>query len=173
MSESTTTPANVYLIQVESGPVKIGISIDVSQRLAGLQSSNHELLTLFYRFDCESVEQARTIEQLLHARYSNQHIRGEWYRVDPTNIVTDLEFFIGLCEVIRGIRVEIINSPVARTSTMIVPTPRVDLREVAKQVYENGDIELRAIEMMAKYNISMGSTSKVREMLQSANGHGE
>lgn len=56
-----------------------------------------------------------------------------------------------------------IHKPSVKSSE--APKPRVKLHEVAKQVYENGDKDLSVGEMMAKYNISQGSTSKVRELL--------
>ena len=47
---------------------------------------------------------------------------------------------------------------------------RVKLHEVARQVHENGDAELPVREMMEKYNISLGSTTKIREMLKGQSG---
>lgn len=47
--------------------------------------------------------------------------------------------------------------------------PRVKLHEVAREIRENGDESLTSAEMMERYNISLGSTTKVRQMLQ--NGH--
>lgn len=49
------------------------------------------------------------------------------------------------------------------------PKPRVKLHEVAREIHEAGDGKLSTAEMMAKYQISLGSTTKVREIL-SANG---
>jgi hypothetical protein len=51
------------------------------------------------------------------------------------------------------------------------PRRRVKLHEVAREVHENGDENLSSGEMMEKYGISLGSTSKVREMVKSMNGH--
>lgn len=61
--------------------------------------------------------------------------------------------------------------------------PRVKLHEVARTIHENGDANISVNEMMMKYNISMGSTSKVREILrqqgkgytngQDTKGHGD
>lgn len=52
--------------------------------------------------------------------------------------------------------------------------PRVKLHEVAREIHENGDANLSVAEMMAKYSISMGSTSKVRDILKSnGNGHSD
>lgn len=55
-----------------------------------------------------------------------------------------------------------------------VPKPRVKLHEVAREIYENGDKELSTSEMMEKYGIGLGSTSKIRDILKSngfSNGH--
>jgi hypothetical protein len=49
--------------------------------------------------------------------------------------------------------------------------PRVKIHEVARLVHENGDADLSASDMMAKYNISLGSTSKIREMLKGQSGN--
>lgn len=51
------------------------------------------------------------------------------------------------------------------------PKPRVKLHEVARAVYEAGDQNLSTNEMMEKYQISLGGTSKVRELL-TKNGFG-
>lgn len=51
-------------------------------------------------------------------------------------------------------------------------TPRVKLHEVAAIVHERGDGNLSTEEMMSKYGISAGGTSKVRAMLESMNGNG-
>jgi len=51
------------------------------------------------------------------------------------------------------------------------PKPRVKLHEVARQIHEAGDSKLSAAEMMQKYGIGLGSTSKVREIL-TTNGFG-
>lgn len=48
---------------------------------------------------------------------------------------------------------------------------RVKIHEVARQVHENGDDNLSASDMMAKYNISLGSTTKIREMLKDQSGN--
>lgn len=50
--------------------------------------------------------------------------------------------------------------------------PRVKLHEVAKQIHEAGDEGLSVDEMMRKYGISQGSTSKVRDILKQQHGKG-
>lgn len=49
--------------------------------------------------------------------------------------------------------------------------PRVKIHEVAQRVYENGDANLSANEMMAKYDISLGSTAKIRAILKNQSGN--
>lgn len=51
--------------------------------------------------------------------------------------------------------------------------PRVKIHEIAEIIYENGDGKMSANEMMDKYGISLGSTTKIREMLKNraANGY--
>lgn len=46
--------------------------------------------------------------------------------------------------------------------------PRVKIHEIAQQVHENGDANLSANEMMMKYNISLGSTAKIRAILKNS-----
>lgn len=50
--------------------------------------------------------------------------------------------------------------------------PRVKIHEVAKLVYENGDANLSVNELMEKYDISQGSTTKIRELLKGQNSNG-
>jgi hypothetical protein len=47
---------------------------------------------------------------------------------------------------------------------------RKKISEIAQQVHENGDANLSANEMMAKYSISLGSTAKIRAMLKNRPG---
>jgi predicted GIY-YIG superfamily endonuclease len=159
----------VYIIQTESGPVKIGIAIDAMHRLATHQISNHELLTLLYSFECATYEGAERIESALKTRYAAQHIRGEWFAIDPENIIRDIEFFCALCEVVNGVAVEYIQ---VSKPAKAPKKPRVKLHEVARQIHEAGDTDLSVDEMMRKYGISQGSTSKIRDILRQQHGKG-
>ena len=88
----------LYVIQVASGPVKIGIAQDVDARLPTLQTANFEELHIVYSFQCLSMEHASALEMVLHRRYCEQRLRGEWFNVQPANVVTDIEFaaqFVG------------------------------------------------------------------------------
>lgn len=56
-------------------------------------------------------------------------------------------------------------------SSRTSPKPRVKIHEIAAQVRENGDEHLSVSELMQKYDISQGSTTKIRDILRSKNGH--
>lgn len=60
---------------------------------------------------------------------------------------------------------------VHETSRNVVK-PRVKIHEIAEIIYENGDGKMSANEMMDKYGISLGSTTKIREMLKDRNANG-
>ena len=73
----------VYFIQAESGPIKIGFSLDVRRRHRALQQAHFEKLTVLgYIIGTEELEKSLKVSMR-----SNQ-IRGEWFR--PTSEVLSL-----------------------------------------------------------------------------------
>lgn len=62
-----------YFIQASAGPIKIGRTTNVSERLATLSSASHEPLTLL-----GTVE--GNLETECHTRFGEHRIRGEWFR---------------------------------------------------------------------------------------------
>jgi Meiotically Up-regulated Gene 113 (MUG113) protein len=70
----------VYFIQCGdvAGPVKIGISGDVQQRLDGIQSHNPHVCRLL-----GTMAGGRLMEEALHRRFSHSRIRGEWFYPNP------------------------------------------------------------------------------------------
>lgn len=75
---TTRQTQSVYFIQAESGPIKIGIALDPGERLAGLQISHFEKLTLL-----AAVEGGIALETELHRRFARFKIRGEWFERCP------------------------------------------------------------------------------------------
>lgn len=66
----------VYFIRAGmSGPVKIGVADDVSERVAALQTAHYERLTII-----RTVAGGPETERAFHDRYSRQRIRGEWFQ---------------------------------------------------------------------------------------------
>lgn len=121
----------LYLIQAESGPVKIGVSNDFNRRLSQLQTSTHETLTVVYTLACSSMEQASQIERVLHQRYKHVHIRGEWFRADPKDIIANIELGIKFSEILTGFKFE--AYPIA-PAAIPVPAPRQPTGEAANAV---------------------------------------
>lgn len=71
---------HIYFIQVgESGPIKIGFSSNVDQRLRTLQTGHTEKLKLLHSQIGTKADEGR-----LHNRFRNIHIKGEWFEADPS-----------------------------------------------------------------------------------------
>jgi len=71
----------VYLISADDGYVKIGVfSGDVNRRLKSLQTGNPKQLRVVETVLCDLPLYR---EQVLHKRYKNLHVRGEWFRYSP------------------------------------------------------------------------------------------
>ena len=69
----------IYFIQQGSdGPVKIGMASDVRKRLVALKHANPYKLHLL----C-SISTHRRMEQIIHRRFKNHRIRGEWFNPSP------------------------------------------------------------------------------------------
>ncbi len=69
---------NVYFIQCETGPVKIGFAKDISKRLSTLQSGNPNKLKIV-----KTIENCKkTTEKELHNKYSEYRLSGEWFKSD-------------------------------------------------------------------------------------------
>lgn len=66
----------VYFIQAQDSlAIKIGYAVDVEKRLAALQTGCPEELVVV-----GSLEGTVIDEKSLHAKFSLDHIRGEWFR---------------------------------------------------------------------------------------------
>lgn len=75
----------VYLIQaspIGRGPVKIGSARDPAKRLRSLQTACFAPLHLLNKEAYEGREQARLMEKLLHRRFRQYQLLGEWFRFE-------------------------------------------------------------------------------------------
>lgn len=108
MSNHTSNSCCVYVIQSQSGAVKIGIATDVSARLSELQTGNHETLTAVYRLEVENRQKALALESLLHQRYANTSMRGEWFRVNAEQLIADMRFVLAVAGILTGASFEVI-----------------------------------------------------------------
>ena len=71
----------IYIITDEHGRLKIGITVDVWQRLRRLQIGSADLLTLACFFVIGPWKVARALEKAVHERLGKHKVRGEWFRV--------------------------------------------------------------------------------------------
>jgi hypothetical protein len=72
---------DLYFIQTESGPVKIGVAASPAKRLQNLQTGHHERLALV----C-TIPNGYRLEGVLHERFAEGRIRGEWFRADTPGL---------------------------------------------------------------------------------------
>ena len=71
----------VYMVQQGiDGPVKIGMAIDVDQRIADLQVGNGERLYLRAKMLAKSRKDAHRLESKLHHIFWGYRLRGEWFQ---------------------------------------------------------------------------------------------
>lgn len=90
----------VYFIECgEGGPIKIGIAQSVYSRMAALQSANPHPLECLVAV--ERIE-ARFLEEALHERFAEHHIRGEWFRPAPELVALIDAFRTGEADAFRA-----------------------------------------------------------------------
>lgn len=95
-TKGTTKKADqVYVIQMDETEVdhvyKIGVSNAPGRRLRALQTSSPFPLNIVHKFVAEPAEDA---EGLLHAKYREQQLNGEWFRLTLEQI-TELKQISG------------------------------------------------------------------------------
>jgi len=70
----------IYFIRAgSSGPIKIGVAVDVDRRLNTLQTGNALQLTIIAKIKCRSKSEAYDKESQLHKMFRKKKIRGEWF----------------------------------------------------------------------------------------------
>lgn len=79
-------PDHIYVIGVEGGKQKVGISHNPKGRLSGLQTASPEKLVGQYCALCETGD-VRQIEVEAHKHLANSHSHGEWFQVDKDTAI--------------------------------------------------------------------------------------
>jgi len=77
LTDENLKSSKIYFIEDGRGYVKIGVSLDVDARLKSLQTGNSQTLSLV-----GTVRGSYDQEAYWHARFSDQHHRGEWFRIE-------------------------------------------------------------------------------------------
>ena len=73
----------IYFIQIEdSGPVKIGRTNNLQERMATLQAGHPKTLKILFSFNVED-EKADYVEKHLQQVFKDHQIRGEWFSPSP------------------------------------------------------------------------------------------
>ena len=80
----------VYIIENnDNGAIKIGVGNDPDNRLKQLQTGSVSELSLVYRsIICSN---AFEVEKFMHHNFKDKHIRGEWFNIDKTEVINELE----------------------------------------------------------------------------------
>lgn len=99
-------PHYLYVIQ-SNDAIKIGITHNLQQRFNDLQSANPVELQLIYAFKFDSRGQAEALEALLHERFVQHRIHGEWFDVDHNKVLEDVEFGVRFYEAMTETPIDI------------------------------------------------------------------
>lgn len=78
-SQNSTTKflgRKIYFIKADNGLTKIGLTKNVEERFKRLQAVSPCILTLLFTLDSDD---AYTLEQEFHSKYSNLRKHGEWF----------------------------------------------------------------------------------------------
>ncbi len=150
-----------YLYLIGAGdifnlPVKVGISIDVSDRLATLQTASW--LELKVHFQSELVPNVSYLEEWLHWRFGHLRLRGEWFNLsleDYVSIVVLADSFTGLSEAkqrrlpkIR--RKEMPHTPSALDRATAIVEHELD---VMRQEKQEAELKVLTLEELQKRHI--------------------
>lgn len=76
----------VYLVSIETGLYKIGLTTTVEGRMSGLSTGLPYELTLIHTIKCRD---RFKIEKFFHDKFANKRVKGEWFNLDPE----DVEYF--------------------------------------------------------------------------------
>ena len=69
----------VYFVQDGAdGPIKIGYAVDVTKRIASLQTGHHRALRVLL-----TIPGGPKVERKMHNKFWRSRIRGEWFRPTP------------------------------------------------------------------------------------------
>jgi hypothetical protein len=79
----------------ETGPVKVGMSVDPETRLCGLQTGSPVKLTCVWTFECESRDMARLAESKFHEQAAGFRMHGEWVNMSAEDAATMIEALNG------------------------------------------------------------------------------
>jgi excisionase family DNA binding protein len=74
----------VYILKADNGLCKIGMCINLKQRLKQIDAAVPSILELFGFI--ETLE-SRNLEAKIHRRYSSKRVKGEWFNLEDESLL--------------------------------------------------------------------------------------
>ena len=99
----------VYAIQVERF-VKVGITSNLKMRVSGIETDCPFEVKVIYQSSAMPRFDARRIEVVTHAYFVNRRTRGEWFEVEPRQVVD----FLSSLSSPQSAHIPVIESPQLR-----------------------------------------------------------
>lgn len=84
--------SSLYLLE-SAGYYKIGVTLDssIDRRILQLQTGNPNIITLICKTG--TISNAYELEALLHKKYKNNNVRGEWITLSAEELASVTEYF--------------------------------------------------------------------------------
>lgn len=89
----------LYFIKInrKKGPIKVGVTMDIDERLRSLQTANPYELKVLASICCKSKRHAFELEQDIHVKLKRYRVRGEWFSHEiekeiPKILARDMEY---------------------------------------------------------------------------------
>lgn len=84
-------PTYIYVIGAENGPVKIGITNNLSSRLSAIQTGCPFKAVIWFVKPIFSRDLASTHERAVHSVYREKRLSGEWFDIDAEQGIEAIE----------------------------------------------------------------------------------
>jgi hypothetical protein len=88
---------SVYFLYQDLNKVKIGMTVDLPQRISTIQACNPNELILLYELKTWDKVNASTTESQFHNFFKNNHIRGEWFQLSKNDIFEFINQYVIPC----------------------------------------------------------------------------
>jgi hypothetical protein len=72
-------------------PVKIGYAREPKRRLVSLQIGAYEQFSILFERDLLTAEEAKRIERVVHNKFKDAHIRGEWFNLSASTAAREID----------------------------------------------------------------------------------
>ena len=82
----------VYVIGPDKGPIKIGFTNNLENRLRTIQTGNPERIKIHYSIEFKSEKDMRAAEKKIHKSLSHKRKKGEWFNILPEDAKLELEY---------------------------------------------------------------------------------